>query len=432
MLNKIFQSITPENIKDIKVAQDAMDIFTEVLNEQSSISVNIADVYKQEKKVIREELLKVYQEDLYRIFTDAQTSRVIQEKIDSVNEIYGGEVIQKDFIGDITKTLNDEYFLTSKEFKQKKGTKLAIEYIYNLIENLDTTVGDKGNFQLTESAPFQFKIEGSLYKEIYEGMVKPVAHPLGWAYIYDQILKVIISDLFNIEYQYNIYNVEVRCLTGYFDIFTPDGDDTNVKEEFLTRINPDTGEEYTEEYYDEYVTVFTNKVPDTLDLEDRNESKYNKVIFEDGTYVEQYFNPIEVNYKDSDDNTIKTYTEHCSLYLKYDYAEKILTLDETKFEKDFEIAHIKENNNGNREDSDYYRISQDFAFQVGGDRTLYELNSEYLDKGDSSTLGNIFEEKTARVAIYYSQEHIYLDTSDMYWLTDNKNVQDDIEFEIHE
>jgi len=454
MLKDIFNSLTPDNIKNIQLIKDSIDIFLNFLETNSDISIDIRKMYKIEKTAIRDEFLQIYLDDLYNVFQKSKTSKNIQDRIDKVNSIYNSTVIQKDFIGDITKTLNSEYFLTSKEFKQKKGTKLGIQYIYNLIENLNLSTETKTNFNLTELDVFNFKVEGSVYKEMYEEMVKPLAHPLGWIYVYSQLIKEEINDLFNIEYLYDVKSTEVRCLDGYFDIFTQSYTDAAVKTEFLTRIDPATGNNYTLTYYNTYVTVYLNKTVKTLDLQPRLGKTYKSVIFTDGSYVEQFFDPINVNFKDSSGNIIKDYPIQCSLYLDYISTEIITTQDTINYENTFSISKIKENNSGNVDTSIFTRFDPQFAFAVGGTQTLYNINKEYiigkygnnrdyfystdneyfystdneytisLYKVTGNYIGNVYVDILGKVGIYAGKEILISNTSDVYWVVDDKTISE--------
>lgn len=429
-ITEAFKSLLPENIKQDPFLLDVIETYCEFLEENSKVSLDISQIMEKEEKVFREEYLKIYLDDLYRVFKAAETSPLISEKIESVNASLGYTLIERDFIGDITNRLSNEHLITSKSFKQKKGTRVGIEYIYNLIEDMDISQSAKGNFKLEEGAPFQMDIEGSIYKEMYDQIVKPVAHPLGWTYIYEQILKTILQDTFNIETIYNVTATEVRCLDGYFHVFTEAADDTAVKADFLGRINALTGSLFTEAEYNTYVTVVTNKTVDTLDLEDRNGAAYRQVLFTDGTYVEQYFDPISVSYKDtngteteSDDTVLQEYANHCSLYLEYTFTENILTLDEITEEVDFYIGMIKEENSGNVENTEWKRDSDEYAFTVGGTKTLYELNDKYIDTG--KTAGDFYTDPEAEACIAIGREWRIADTSDVHDMTSEDFVTEE-------
>ena len=297
MLQNIFDSITPENIKDIPLIRDSMEIFIETINEKNNISVDISNIFSEEHKVIREEFIKIYLDDLYRYFTAAKSNKLISEKIAKNNAIEANQYMNPDFIGDLTDVFTDEHFIISKAFKQKKGTKVGIEYIYNIVEALLYDAEHRGNFKLTAHkegepiVPFVFEVEGSLYKEIYNEIVKPLAHPLGFLITYLQIFALDLQDYFNLEVNYKDVIVEVNCLTGVSHVYVDDS-------------KPDEAS-YT-----------SSQITEIVDY-DNDQGHYRKVTFDDDTYVESFFDPIDVNYKDGGGGLIEDYTDHCSLKLVY-------------------------------------------------------------------------------------------------------------------
>ena len=106
-LQAIFDSITPQNIKDIPLLADAMEIFINNLENNSSISTDIREVFSADNTEIRENLLKIYISSLYSVISNIQQNKDIQEKFREGE----GLVLSKD----ITEILNDEYFSTNKE-----------------------------------------------------------------------------------------------------------------------------------------------------------------------------------------------------------------------------------------------------------------------------------------------------------------------------
>lgn len=292
MLKEIFNSITPENIKNIPLLKDAMEIFIETIEEKCSISQDVKNVFDPENRAFREEFIKIYLDDMHRYMEKAKTDQNILNKINHVNELYGQEVIKRDFIDDLVIMFNDEHFVTSKAFKQKKGTKVGIEYIYNVVESLldPESGGSSDSFVFKEKEPFDFQVEGSIPKEIYDGIVKPLAHPLGFTYVYLQIIKLVLHDYYQLQYSYVNSVVEVRCLNG------------NVE-------------------------AFTQTITDVFETYE-GARRLTRVTFDDGTYLEQYTNPILVTYFNADGTTNKVYSGHCSLYLSYDLVVELLTTDD--------------------------------------------------------------------------------------------------------
>jgi hypothetical protein len=227
-LQSIFKSITPDNIRSIPVIQDAMDIFISTLEEVSSTSIDVKNAFDNTN--IKEELVKIYLDDLYNVLQQIQFNQKIVEYIERLNKSYGTEYYKRELIYNITNYINDEHFLTIKSYKEKKGTTQAIKYIYDLISTFVLTDDTHYPFMLTELEPFNFKVQGSLPTVFYENIIRPLAHPLGFTYYYEQILKLVLEDFYaEMNFVYTTYELEVRCLkstgeTYTFDfLYKPDG-----------------------------------------------------------------------------------------------------------------------------------------------------------------------------------------------------------------
>jgi predicted transcriptional regulator len=82
-IKEIFSAITPDNIKNIPVVRDQMDIFIEILEELSKESIDIRNAFENTR--IKEELIKIYLDDLYTVFKQIQFNQSIDELIEKTN-----------------------------------------------------------------------------------------------------------------------------------------------------------------------------------------------------------------------------------------------------------------------------------------------------------------------------------------------------------
>lgn len=397
-LKNIFNAITPENIKNIPLIQTAMDIFIENLEENSYISQDIKKIYESKNEELRLALIKTYLSSLYNILNKAQNNHILRAKLES-NNLLNSVPIESELI----KILNEEHVITNKAFKQKLGTKIGVEYAYNLAKYLES--GETAtDFQMDEVKPFHFNVFGSILKETYNEITKPLSHPIGFTFDYNQVIKEILIDLYGIIQKYNFNSIEVRCFMTYsFDVFTPDSDDTNVKADFLSRINPLTNEKFTEAQYYEQVNVNTDKIVQTFTEYSVDKRNYKSILFTDGTYLEQYTNPIDVNYmyysdylKKDYDNLIMDYANHCSLFLDYDLDFDFSYYDETEYiEEISHVTEIKENNNGNEDQKYYNLISGEYAFNVDGDEYRFApgIDESMMNYDDYENLYGDIKEK---------------------------------------
>ncbi|UOK16789.1 hypothetical protein [Vibrio phage phiKT1024] len=307
-LQNIFDSITPDNIKDIPLIEDAMSIFIESLEELSKESIDIKNVYSNE--IIREELIKIYLDDLYRVFKNIQLNQKIIDRIDSLNSIYGNDsqYFNKDAILNMASYLNDEHFMTIKAFKESKGTEKAIEYMYSLISVFVSPSDNGESFQLIENDVFDYTIRGELPEEFYNYIVAPLAHPLGFTYTYEQYLSLVLEDFFPGEnISYDIIDLEVRCLF-------PDGTTKTTDFKYYYDSN---GNVIT----DENGTPIERVVKEVTVINDVGERR-KKILFEDGTYLLQISTTngrTKVYFYDENDELIKEFTQQCSIYFNYNF-----------------------------------------------------------------------------------------------------------------
>jgi len=60
--------------------------------------------------------------------------------------------------------------------------------------------------------PFRYEVEGSLLPEMFEKFVVPLAHPVGFSYLYKKLLHLTFTDYFNLKYIYRADKVSVASL----------------------------------------------------------------------------------------------------------------------------------------------------------------------------------------------------------------------------
>jgi hypothetical protein len=411
-LKYIFDAITPENIKNIPVIQSAMDIFIQNLEKNSKVSKDIRKIYESDNENVKIALIKTYLNSLYNVISKAQTNKVVKNKIDQFGET------NIPLMTPIHNILNEENSIVGKVQKQKTGTKIGIEYAYNLAKYLETG-SQFADFNIEEVQPFHFKTDGSLFKEMYEAVVKPLGHPIGFTYDYSQIVKDSINDFFQINIIYDFKAIEIRCFsTSTYDVFTNDLDDTLIKADFLTRINPLTNILFKEsEFYNQVTVNYGKTVLEFVDTTISNRG-YRSLLFSDNTILEQYTNPIEVkyrtysNYANDIPEYIKPYESHCSLFLDYNTDYEFTYTDEIDlFDETLEITKIKENNNGNSGQQYYNLTSGEYAFHVGGDEYVFapgidETMNEYVDDNAINIMSEINDKYNINISGYSAENDV--------------------------
>jgi hypothetical protein len=165
--NKISSLYPPIVSGELK---DFIDVMLEYI-EDNNINFDITELLYNPNSVVKAELYKTYLQNLYDILLRAVSDQNIAERLNktyinngSVSQItllkhilnqsktdtnkapimaengdYLNTSIQVikafngDYINNVQNALTDDYLLTSKIFKQKKGTRAGIRYAYNVI-----------------------------------------------------------------------------------------------------------------------------------------------------------------------------------------------------------------------------------------------------------------------------------------------------------
>ncbi len=353
-LLSIFKAITPDNIKNIKLISDSMEIFIELLLENSYISADIKEALSENTtKGISEELPKIYLNDYYSMIENLRTNKTIVNKFKRWNDALNPQLYPKGMpiisdklivnyfiIGETGDPLVDpnsedgadkwnisplsgkldilshnilqnkaENYFINRKFKESKGLKKSIQFIYDIVNEYMVNPDERTPLVFEETGrPFEIElISGSMDKDIYNESVAYLAHPLGFTYNYIYISELNFVDNFGLRKYYNIKMLEVRCLNG------------NV------------------EKYDKNVIYIEEK------------ENYLKIVFFDGTYLVQQNDSVSL-YK-ADDTVIKQYPPeyHCSIYLDYEILYETKLSDSIKFsdksENIIDIININEDTN---------------------------------------------------------------------------------------
>jgi len=322
MINEIIPVVTPNNITDIKLIKDSMDIFLNYLTKNSNISIDIKNILDQKKTPIYEEFVKIYLNAIYGVLSKSEHNEALYNALKTNYRAANIDINDIDLSVDITKLLTEDYMLTNTNYKQAKGTPTAMEYIFNIIINSGVQndfLGDNtGKFHYKEGDElFKYTIEGTMIDAIYEHYVKPLTHPVGWAYFYQRVFYQVFTDYFNLDFTYHFDTdgLEVRCMNG--DIFNNDNYLLNISHDGKQLINDnevifinieyvgekDSRTKRTTVYFASGETLVSTVRPRSLIL-----SKDNNII---------------INYND--------YPGNCGLYLDYTLDIKTTTSDNIIF-----------------------------------------------------------------------------------------------------
>lgn len=239
-LSVIYDSIVPDNIKELPVVKASLNIFIELLNRNSQIAQRINRIYnidnelwykldsdgepitvsdstflKTTKDNLKKGLLLTYLSVLYNCIGEAQTSNLIRQATKLRN--YNNSFINKEQIN----ILSSEFLGSFRNVQQSIGTENAFDYMYQFAKYLETGyLVDDLNTSAKAPSNFISNYDGSLHKYYFTDFLHSLAHPIGWVYNYNTILNFILEDYFGIDIQYHLTRIVVKNSNNKYIFFT--------------------------------------------------------------------------------------------------------------------------------------------------------------------------------------------------------------------
>ena len=164
--------------------------------------------------------------NFHLVFSKNIHNPVLIQRLDELYKKAGyGSFKDLDFDINLHELLNRKFIELSKNVQLSKGHRVSLEYVYDMVLNLgyQQEIFNSDNFEFTEGENvFEYSVNGSLLQEFFEYFVKPLAHPVGWAYAYTRLYELYFIDYFLCEPQYDIKTLQVGCLIdnqNYIDNF---------------------------------------------------------------------------------------------------------------------------------------------------------------------------------------------------------------------
>ena len=203
-------NLIPENFKDNDTINSLLEIYYESVNH-----IPYKDIYNFDRypyitdndihnDKVKKELLEIYLQEVDQYLGTLDSDSEINEKFKELYEKMGLNAEDYEMALDVERVINKEYISASKDFKTKKGTKSGFFFIYDLINRTNVQGFNNENiFRLLEGTaddstiPYVYRVETSLYKEIYDKSVYPLSHPAGFEYIFARIVMLVLEDNYN-------------------------------------------------------------------------------------------------------------------------------------------------------------------------------------------------------------------------------------------
>lgn len=201
MLKELFYLLIPDNIKNIEIYKKIIDIFIDHIEEKSSVSIDVNNIFRMSDEQYKLAFMQTYAKSFYEVLKTIKTSNLVgAQEFETGGTMYPSIALHK--------MMTPEQIHLIKKFGENKGSKVAIEFVNNLIESLNTAPLNfkRIPFEMETVDLFHYKAKGNLSKESFEKYVKPLAHPVGFIYDYEQGPDEVevLKDTYKFRIKYNV------------------------------------------------------------------------------------------------------------------------------------------------------------------------------------------------------------------------------------
>ena len=222
MIKRPDADIIIDNTNDLN--DDMVKALYETLEELNPYALDISNVYNNPNTNTQIEMVKIYAEALYfgiqKALNSAAVITKLREKSEQLNVSTTFDEVK------FYKKLIREYFSNYTIFKQSKGLNQAIRYAYNIIAtaglqpDLDPYTTNDGfriewGTEENPDQPFTIKVEGLLDPILYEGSVKQIAHPVGFAYVYTVTKYLEFTEYIDDWFTYKVNQIKISTTVEY-------------------------------------------------------------------------------------------------------------------------------------------------------------------------------------------------------------------------
>lgn len=255
-------NITPEHLKNKKLLNDCIDIYTKILQEYSPHPNTVVFINDAQKIVPKQDIFNSY----IKYITDT-----IQSSLENPSVV---QALTLQGLANPDTNLNNMIDLKllplSRDLKTTKGLAIGIENAYKVILNtkIQKLIADPGIIvvdkspedPLAEVKPFEFYVLASMQGTLYNETVAKLSHPVGFKVSYKIEKKVpnLIETVYDLEDDFIISANTVlmwadplelnRRIKGEFDIqddYTPNREgadqlDNKFKDDFTFEFDTTT------------------------------------------------------------------------------------------------------------------------------------------------------------------------------------------------
>jgi len=236
-IENILDIITPEALKDNDAIASLLYLFNNDLKKNLPLYQNpnnisdisfINDILENTNdtkelaryKNIKKEVVNTYLKEVIDVLENAQVNEEILAKFDVLSNVTGKEYITEDLVNVFIDRTERDYIHIAKEINQNKGTLSHIEFMYHQLNNLNIQgfeetplieVSEQKD-EHGEQVPYTYTVNTNFYKVVYDNIMKPLTHPVGFQYIYQKLLSQILEDHVLLKLEY--INLSLTLCTG--------------------------------------------------------------------------------------------------------------------------------------------------------------------------------------------------------------------------
>jgi hypothetical protein len=214
-----FDNITPQNLKDNETIYKLLKLYNSSVEDSVDIlenPLNLLDTDFLIKKYedtadirfddVRREIFKIHLQEIFQTFEEIGDSEEIYNKFKSIYESLNIPTDDLKIVADIDKSIDSQYLDASRSFKTKKGTRSGFFFVYDIINRAGIqAINADEFFNLIEGTkenprtPYEYTVETSLYKEVFQKTVVPLAHPVGFNWNFIRLLFLTMEDYFGLD-----------------------------------------------------------------------------------------------------------------------------------------------------------------------------------------------------------------------------------------
>lgn len=226
ILKELVLELIPDSLKSSSLFNDVLSILVEYLEENSKETLDILNVYNEDSNAYPE-IINTYAHNFMDIIKRAKDNVYLQDKLVAVHKKFGIDYDVTKLNINPNKILNRDNLELLKNFYQTKGTLKSFRYVYDIFNKLqleDSALQSESVFDVSESSEMlTYDLKTNMMMELYEQFVKPMIHPLGWAYIYSRLVQTSFKDYMFVSEVYNILhftidNTRDKSLTDDFKL----------------------------------------------------------------------------------------------------------------------------------------------------------------------------------------------------------------------